>query len=105
MELFTNTYQSHDVVGVIVFSCIMGLVGLSLLGGALYTYCSSPPVLTVDPVVGNLPSGEITELQFMHPETESAVFVNCALEESLNVEVLIIPIMLILLLTVIYFYL
>ena len=104
MELFTNTYQNHDVVGVIIFSSIMGAIGLTLVVGAVYIYYSSP-VLPVDPVLGNLRTGQATELQFVHPDVESAITINCVLEESLNVEALFIPIIIILLLIAIYFYL
>ena len=84
MQFFVNTYQNHDVTGVIVFTCVMGLIALSILGGTIYIYCSSPPVQTACPVLGSLGTGQATELQFIHSQSESANTVNCAFEESLN---------------------
>ena len=42
MELFTNNYTNHDVVGVIVFSSIMICVAAFMTGLTIYVYRSVP---------------------------------------------------------------
>ena len=101
MQFFINTYQSHDVTGVIVFSCVMGLVALSILGGTIYIYCTSPPVQTVDPVLGDLNTGQATELRFIHSNTTNTI--NCVFEESFNPNVVLILMLLCVLLLLFWY--
>ena len=107
MELFTNNYTSHDIVGVIVFASIMITVAAAVSITTVYIYRVTPTV-PVDQVVGNLPSGPHSELAFNHSnhsDIELEIIVNSVLEPAYPVEYFLLSLLaLLLLIYIIYRY-